>query len=50
MVPIDLGIDVGIIGLIICGFSAGFLLWAFSRVIRLIFELMGSRRGQIRPE
>lgn len=46
----NFGIDVNMSGLILCGFGISFGLWAVSRAVRFIFELSGSKYGQIRPE
>lgn len=44
------GVDLDMSQLVLSGFCLSFGIWALSRVIRLIFELAGSKNGVVKPE
>ena len=46
----NFGVDLNMGQLIMIGFCLSFGIWALSRVIRLIFELAGSKNGVVKPE
>lgn len=44
------GINFNLTQLIFCGFGLSFGLWVITRGMRLIFEILSSRHGNIKPD
>lgn len=46
----NLGIDTDFAGFVVSGFAYGFGVWFLSRAVRFIYQIIGSRTGNVKPD